>query len=86
MMAGAPLPLSSQAEHVGVVRSTDGTNQHALLSRLSAHSKSLYGTLSCGMACGHRGNPADSLQVEAMYCAPRLYNLAAFRSRYFGIL
>ena len=73
-MAGAPLPLSSQAEHVGVVRSTDGTNQPALLSRLSAHSKSLYGTLFCGMARSHRGNPAASLQVEAMYCAPRLYS------------
>ena len=54
MMAGAPLPLSSQAEHVGVVRSTDGTNMPALLSRLLAHSKALYGTIYCGMARGYR--------------------------------
>ena len=74
MMSGAPLPLSSQAEHVGVVRSTCGTNMPALLSRLSAHGKSLYGTISCGMARGHRGNPAASLRVEAVYCAPRLYS------------
>ena len=52
MMAGTSLPLSSTAEHVGVVRSTCGTNMPALLSRLSAHGKSLYGTISCGMARG----------------------------------
>ena len=74
MMAGAPLPLSSQAEHVGVLRSTDGTNMPALLSRLSAHSKSLYGTITCGMAHGHGGNPAASIRVEAINCAPRLYS------------
>ena len=74
MMAGAPLHLTPQAEHVGVVRSTDGTNMPALLSRLSAHGKSLYGTISCGMARGHRGNPAASIRVEAIYCAPRLYS------------
>ena len=74
MMAGAPLHLTPQAEHVGVVRSTDGTNMPALLSRLSAHGKSLYGTISCGMARGHRGNPAASIRVEALYCSPRLYS------------
>ena len=74
MMAGAPLPLTSQAEHVGVLRSTGGSNMPALLTRLSAHGKSLYGTISCGMARGHRGNPAASLRVEAIYCAPRLYS------------
>ena len=74
MMSGAPLPLSSQAEHVGVVRSTCGTNMPALLSRLSAHGRSLYGTIHCGMARSHRGNPAASLRVEALYCAPRLYS------------
>ena len=46
----------------------------ALLSRLSAHGKSLYSTISCGMARGHRGNPAASIRVEALYCAPRLYS------------
>jgi hypothetical protein len=46
----------------------------ALLSRLSAHGKSLHSVISSGMARGHRGNPAASLRVEAVYCAPRLYS------------
>ena len=57
-----------------MVRSTDGTNMPALLSRLSAHGKSLYGTITCRMARGRRGNPTASIRVEAMYCAPRLYS------------
>ena len=70
-MAGAPLPLSSQAEHVGVLRSTGACgNMPAILSRLSSHSKSLYTILSCGMARHHRGNPAASLRVESLYCSP----------------
>ena len=73
-MGGSPLPLSTQAEHVGVLRSTDGGNLPALMSRLSAHGKSLYAVTSCGLARGHRGNPAASLRVEAVYCAPRLYS------------
>ena len=73
-MGGSNLPVSSQAEHVGVLRSTDGGNMPALMSRLSAHGKSLYSVVSCGLARGHRGNPAASLRVEATYCAPRLYS------------
>ena len=49
-------------------------NMPALISFLSSHSKSLYAILSCGMARRHRGNPAASLRVEALYCAPRLYS------------
>ena len=75
IMEGAPLPLSSQAEHVGVVRSTHGSsNMPAVISRISSHTKSLHTILSCGMARGHRGNPAASLRVEAIYCSPRLYS------------
>jgi hypothetical protein len=74
-MNGAPLPLSSQAEHVGVVRSTGSCgNMPAVLARLSSHTKSLHTILSCGMARGHRGNHAASLRVEATYCSPRLYS------------
>ena len=74
-MNGTALPLSSQAEHVGVVRSTGSCgNMPAVLARLSSHTKSLHTILSCGMARGHRGNPAASLRVEATYCSPRLYS------------
>ena len=59
------LPLSSQAEHVGVLRSTGaGENMPAIIS------KSLYAILSCDMARRHRGNTAVSLRVEAIYFPP----------------
>ena len=73
-MGGSHLPISSQAEHVGVLRSKEGGNMPALMSRLSAHGKSLYSVVSSSLARGHRGNPAASLRVEATYCAPQLYS------------
>ena len=73
-MAGAALPLTKQAEHVGVLHSTCGTNLPALPSRISAHKKSLYSILAVGMARNHRGNPAASLRVEASCSAPKLFS------------
>ena len=73
-MAGAPISLSKQAEHVGVLRSTCGTNLPALTSRIAAHGKSLYSIISVGMARNHRGNPAAILRVEATCSAPKLFS------------
>ena len=73
-MADAALPLSKQAEHVGVLRSICGSNLPALTSRIAAHTKSLYSILSVGMARHHRGNPAASLRVEATCSAPKLFS------------
>ena len=52
-MAGAPIPLSSQAEHVGVLRASCGSNLPSITSRIASHSKSLYSIISCGMARQH---------------------------------
>ena len=41
MMNGAALPLSSQAEHVGVLRCTSGTNLASITARMAGHTKSL---------------------------------------------
>ena len=60
-MSGASLPLSSQAEHVGILRSSSGSNLPSITSRLASHTKSLYSIISCGLARNHRGNPAASL-------------------------
>ena len=73
-MDGAALPLSSQAEHVGVLRSPGGSNLASITARISGHIKSLYSVISCGMARNHRGNPSASLRVEACYCAPKLFS------------
>jgi hypothetical protein len=65
MMNGAALPLSSQAEHVGVLRCTSGTNLASITARMAGHTKSLYSVISCDMARSHRGNPAAGLRVES---------------------
>ena len=67
-MAGAALPLSSQAEHVGVLQCPGGSNLPSFISRMAGHTKSLYSVISCGMARNHRGNPAASLRVESSHC------------------
>ena len=74
MMNGDPLPLSPQAEHVGVLRSPGGGNLASITARMAGHTKSLYSVISCGMARNHRGNPAASLMVEACYSAPKLFS------------
>ena len=74
IMDGAALPLSSEAEHVGVLRSTGGSNLPSITVRMAGHTKSLYSVISCGMAKNHRGNPAASLRVESCYSAPKLFS------------
>ena len=68
-MSGADIPLSSQAEHVGVLRSPGSSNLLSITARIASHTKSLYSVISCGMARSHRGNPAASLRVESCNCA-----------------
>ena len=74
VMEGASLPLSSQAEHVGVVRASSGSNLPSITSCIASHTKSLYSIISCGMARHHRGNPSASLRVEACYSAPKFFS------------
>ena len=76
-MGGSPIPLSSQAEHVGVLRSPGGSNLASITSRIASHTKSLYSVISCGLARNHRGNPAASLRVESSYSAPKLFSSLA---------
>ena len=74
IMDGAPLPLSPQADHVGILRCPGGSNLPSITARIAAHTKSLYSVISCGMARSHRGNPAASLRVETCYSAPKLFS------------
>ena len=39
---------------------------------MSAHTKAIMAVLPAGLAKGHRGNPAASLQVECLYGSPVL--------------
>ena len=68
---GQPIPFSSLAEHVGILRSVTG-NGPTILARMSAHRKALAAVLHQGSARSHRGNPSSSLKLEKIYALPVL--------------
>ena len=65
---GQAIEFVQTAEHVGVVRSTDGNLPH-ILSRISSHKKALGATLSAGLALSHRANPRASLKIHQVYAS-----------------
>ena len=73
VVGGVPVLPSKEALHLGVLRSSShNSNSPAVLSRMSSHSKSLWGVLSFGSAKNHRASPASALRVELLYCLPKL--------------
>ena len=68
---GVDIYPTTQASHVGIVRSVEG-NSANIAARLSSHRKAVYGLLSAGLAKGHRANPAASLRVEMVCGVPVL--------------
>ena len=65
--------FSQSAEHLGMVRSTNG-NLPTILDRLSAHRKAMAGVLHTGIGRSHRGNPAASLRIQQIYGNPVLFS------------
>ena len=63
---GVPVPFSCEAEHVGILRHTDG-NKPNILNRIVSHKRSLHALLSTGISHAHRGNSAASLRVHGIY-------------------
>ena len=68
---GTVVQFVTEAEHVGVLRSSSG-NMPNILQRIASHKKALGGVSSAGMTRSHRGNPAASLRVHQLYAAPVL--------------
>ena len=66
-----PIKFSNTAEHVGVIRHTDGNLPH-ILGRITAHTKALYSVLPAVLARNHSANPAAALRVESLYALPVL--------------
>ena len=65
-LGGHAINLSQEAEHVGIVRSTQG-NMPNILNRISAQNRAIMALLPTGMARSHRGNPAASLRIERLF-------------------
>ena len=68
-----PIEFSKSAEHVGILRSTEG-NGPTILARIAAYKRALGAVLHVGMARNHRGNPVYSLRVHQLYCVPVLFS------------
>ena len=71
-MFGSKVEFSDQAEHVGILRSTEAGNLANILGRQAAHNRALYSVLPAGLARGHHGNPAAATRVEKLYAGPVL--------------
>ena len=65
------IPFSECAEHVGILRSTDGNLPH-IMKRITSHKKALGSVMFAGIAQKHRANPAAGLKIERMYGNPVL--------------
>ena len=70
-IGGENIKFSDEAEHVGIIRSSFG-NLPNILSRFTAHRKSLAANLFTGSARRHRGNLAACLKLEKVYSLPVL--------------
>ena len=68
---GIQIPFSECAEHVGILRSTEG-NLPNIMNRISAHRKALGAVLFTGLAQRHSANPAVGLKIEKIYGNPVL--------------
>ena len=71
-MSGFCIPFSTEAEHVGILRSSSSGVTAAVLARMTAHSRALFAVLPAGLARRHSGNPAAALRVELLYGQPVL--------------
>ena len=67
------ISFTESAEHVGVIRSTQGNIPH-ICGRISAHRKALGALLFSGIAQSHRANPAASVRIEKLYAMPVLFS------------
>jgi hypothetical protein len=55
-MEGRDIPVSRDAEHVGVLRCTAPGSMASVLAQLSAHRRALFAVLPAGLDRTHHGN------------------------------
>ena len=70
---GTQVEFVSDAEHVGVLRSTHG-NMPNILQRISNHKKALASIGCAGMARSQRVNPAANMRIHNLYAVPILFS------------
>ena len=68
------IEYSNSAEHVGVVRSTDGGNLPHIIERMSAHKRAIGSILHSGAARHHNGRPSSSIMLDKLYGSSVLFS------------
>ena len=68
---GIPVKRTTEADHVGVLRSDTGNLPH-IVNRIATHKSALHALMPAGIARKHRGNPAASLMLSKLYGTPVL--------------
>ena len=71
-MNGLRIPVSKEADHVGILRSTNSGAIASVIARISSHTKALHAVLPAGLARRHFSNPAASLRIHQLYGLPVL--------------
>ena len=62
---GVSVPISQEATHLGIVRSSHhNSNSPAVMSRIAAHSRAFFGAVGLGLAKNHRTPPSTSLKLS----------------------
>ena len=69
---GSNLPFSMEAEHLGVLRTSNASNSPNIMKRIAAHRRKLFSLLPGGLARGQYVSPAASLKIEKIYALPVL--------------
>ena len=67
------IPFVDIAEHVGVIRCTQGNLPH-IHKKLVSYKKSLGAILFSGLSRRHRANPLASIRAERIFAAPILFS------------
>ena len=67
------LEFVDEAEHVGVIRSSNG-NMNNVLHRVASHKKALAAVSSAGLTRGCRSNQAASLRIHNLYAILVLFS------------
>ena len=70
-ISGQKILFTEEAEHVGVLRSTEGNIKH-IMDRLTAHRRAIAAVTPLGLQRRRRINPAASIRIQKIYGSPVL--------------
>ena len=70
-ISGDKVEFTDEAEHVGVVRSTEGNTKH-IMTRITAHRRAIAAIAPMGLHRRRRINPSASIRIQKIFRSPVL--------------